>query len=72
MRGNGTNCIRIVPYSAVQFASYSFYKRVSSTAEPRGEGAHWCVGYVPFNESAKLGGGSDFFRGFLLANISFP
>jgi solute carrier family 25 phosphate transporter 23/24/25/41 len=31
MRGNGTNCIRIVPYSAVQFASYSFYKRVSSS-----------------------------------------
>lgn len=31
MRGNGTNCIRIVPYSAVQFGSYSFYKRVSTT-----------------------------------------
>lgn len=30
MRGNGTNCIRIVPYSAVQFSSYNFYKRVSS------------------------------------------
>lgn len=29
MRGNGTNCIRIVPYSAVQFGSYSFYKGVS-------------------------------------------
>ncbi|GAB7360947.1 hypothetical protein MBLNU230_g0930t1 [Neophaeotheca triangularis] len=27
MAGNGTNCIRIVPYSAVQFGSYSFYKR---------------------------------------------
>ncbi|KAL2370135.1 mitochondrial carrier protein [Blastomyces gilchristii SLH14081] len=27
MRGNGTNCIRIVPYSAVQFGSYSFYRR---------------------------------------------
>ena len=27
--GNGTNCVRIVPYSAVQFGSYSFYKRVS-------------------------------------------
>ncbi|OAA54087.1 solute carrier family 25 member 42 [Niveomyces insectorum RCEF 264] len=27
MRGNGTNCIRIVPYSAVQFASYNIYKR---------------------------------------------
>jgi solute carrier family 25 (mitochondrial phosphate transporter), member 23/24/25/41 len=27
MRGNGTNCIRIVPYSAVQFGSYNIYKR---------------------------------------------
>ena len=30
MRGNGTNCVRIVPYSAVQFGSYNFYKKVSS------------------------------------------
>lgn len=28
MRGNGTNCIRIIPYSAVQFGSYSIYKKV--------------------------------------------
>ncbi len=28
MRGNGTNCVRIVPYSAVQFSSYNFYKGV--------------------------------------------
>ena len=28
MRGNGTNCVRIVPYSAVQFGSYSIYKKV--------------------------------------------
>uniref|UniRef100_A0A060SZU5 ARAD1C03410p n=1 Tax=Blastobotrys adeninivorans TaxID=409370 RepID=A0A060SZU5_BLAAD len=27
MRGNGTNCIRIVPYSAVQFSSYTVYKK---------------------------------------------
>lgn len=33
MRGNGTNCIRIVPYSAVQFGSYNFYKRVSTESE---------------------------------------
>ena len=26
MAGNGTNCIRIVPYSAVQFGSYNVYK----------------------------------------------
>ncbi len=28
MRGNGTNCIRIVPYSAVQYGSYNLYRRV--------------------------------------------
>lgn len=28
MAGNGTNCIRIVPYSAVQFGSYNLYKKV--------------------------------------------
>ncbi|KAI0156885.1 mitochondrial carrier domain-containing protein [Xylariaceae sp. FL1272] len=27
MRGNGINCIRIVPYSAVQFGSYNIYRR---------------------------------------------
>jgi solute carrier family 25 phosphate transporter 23/24/25/41 len=30
MAGNGTNCIRIVPYSACQFAAYTTYKRVTS------------------------------------------
>ena len=30
MRGNGTNCIRIVPYSAVQFGSYNLYKKVGT------------------------------------------
>ncbi|KAK2615370.1 hypothetical protein N8I77_002132 [Diaporthe amygdali] len=34
MRGNGTNCIRIVPYSAVQFGSYNFYKRNVFEAYP--------------------------------------
>src|SRR3954453_3658011 len=33
MRGNGTNCIRIVPYSAVQFGSYNFYKKVCFRTE---------------------------------------
>lgn len=37
MRGNGTNCIRIVPYSAVQFGSYNLYKRVCFAPRP-GEG----------------------------------
>ncbi|KAI9878803.1 MAG: hypothetical protein M1830_010487 [Pleopsidium flavum] len=32
MRGNGTNCIRIVPYSAVQFGSYNFYKRFAESS----------------------------------------
>jgi solute carrier family 25 phosphate transporter 23/24/25/41 len=27
-KGNGTNIIRIVPYSAIQFASYEQYKKV--------------------------------------------
>jgi len=31
LRGNGANCIRIIPYSAVQFGSYNFYK---TFAEP--------------------------------------
>lgn len=30
MAGNGANCMRIVPYSAVQFGSYNIYKRVRS------------------------------------------
>lgn len=34
MRGNGTNCIRIIPYSAVQFGSYNFYKNVSYRPSP--------------------------------------
>lgn len=34
MRGNGTNCIRIVPYSAVQFSSYNFYKRNLFESQP--------------------------------------
>ncbi|KAI5288800.1 hypothetical protein KEM52_001027 [Ascosphaera acerosa] len=36
MRGNGTNCIRIVPYSAVQYGSYSYYRRLIESA-PGGE-----------------------------------
>jgi solute carrier family 25 (mitochondrial phosphate transporter), member 23/24/25/41 len=32
MAGNGTNCIRIVPYSAVQFGAYNLYKPVSLVA----------------------------------------
>ncbi|KAG0156538.1 hypothetical protein PDIDSM_3719 [Penicillium digitatum] len=35
MRGNGTNCIRIIPYSAVQFGSYNFYKQLVES--PDGE-----------------------------------
>lgn len=32
MRGNGTNCIRIVPYSAVQFGSYNLYKKYAENS----------------------------------------
>ena len=28
MRGNGINCLRIVPYSAVQFTTYEQLKKV--------------------------------------------
>ncbi|KAK9368022.1 mitochondrial carrier domain-containing protein [Lipomyces kononenkoae] len=28
MRGNGINCVRIVPYSAVQYSSYTIYKEL--------------------------------------------
>lgn len=28
MRGNGANCVRIIPYSAVQFSSYNSYRKV--------------------------------------------
>lgn len=31
MRGNGTNCIRIVPYSAVQFGSFNLYRRTAES-----------------------------------------
>jgi hypothetical protein len=34
MAGNGTNCIRIVPYSAVQFGAYNLYKPVSPNVTP--------------------------------------
>lgn len=32
MRGNGTNCVRIIPYSAVQFSAYSVYKKVGEAS----------------------------------------
>lgn len=31
MRGNGINCLRIVPYSAVQFTTYEQLKKVRLT-----------------------------------------
>lgn len=37
MRGNGTNCVRIVPYSAVQFGSYNFYKGKVFQTSPEGD-----------------------------------
>jgi solute carrier family 25 phosphate transporter 23/24/25/41 len=40
MAGNGTNCIRIVPYSAVQFSAYNVYKRVSSLFQPSQQACH--------------------------------
>ena len=44
MAGNGTNCIRIVPYSAVQFGSYNLYKGVRRTHPIRlGEAVLTCA-----------------------------
>lgn len=40
MAGNGTNCIRIVPYSAVQFGAYNLYKGVSKTFRNSGSGSY--------------------------------
>ncbi|ANB14489.1 hypothetical protein AWJ20_2082 [Sugiyamaella lignohabitans] len=34
MRGNGINCVRIVPYSAVQFSSYTIYKNFLLSRTP--------------------------------------
>jgi solute carrier family 25 phosphate transporter 23/24/25/41 len=48
MRGNGTNCIRIVPYSAVQFGSYNFYKRVGSPGHRGKDGILEGVGLTFF------------------------
>ena len=48
MRGNGTNCIRIVPYSAVQFGSYNFYKKVWFNDPEKGRSQR-CVDYYPFS-----------------------
>jgi len=45
MRGNGTNCIRIVPYSAVQFGSYNFYKKVSMIADRCEDSSTRCCSY---------------------------
>ena len=41
LKGNGTNVVRIAPYSAVQFAAYEKYKQVRrGDGAGRGEGAH--------------------------------
>lgn len=46
MRGNGTNCIRIVPYSAVQFGSFNIYRRFteSTTGHPLTAIERLCLG----------------------------
>ncbi|KAK5117181.1 hypothetical protein LTR85_008949 [Meristemomyces frigidus] len=46
MAGNGTNCVRIVPYSAVQFGSYNFYKRFfeATPGEPLSPGRRLLCG----------------------------
>jgi hypothetical protein len=46
MRGNGTNCVRIVPYSAVQFSSFNFYQKVSPLARSRQVHVGWHKPYA--------------------------
>jgi hypothetical protein len=43
-KGNGTNVVRIAPYSAVQFAAYEKYKQVTPSLRPRPAG---CVLRLP-------------------------
>lgn len=33
LKGNGTNIVRIIPYTAVQFAAYEEFKKVSITMQ---------------------------------------
>lgn len=33
LKGNGTNIVRIIPYTAVQFAAYEEFKKVSDTMQ---------------------------------------
>lgn len=51
MAGNGTNCIRIVPYSAVQFGSYNIYKPLVRI--PRSRSMH-LLQAIPRLENAKF------------------
>ena len=37
MRGNGINCVRIIPYSAVQFTTYEQLKKVCAYISTLGE-----------------------------------
>jgi len=37
LKGNGTNIVRIIPYTAVQFAAYEEFKKVNNNAS-------WLIG----------------------------
>lgn len=41
MRGNGTNCIRIIPYSAVQFSAYTVLKAYIVNTVPESPPNYW-------------------------------
>ena len=43
LAGNGTNCIRIVPYSAVQFGSYNIYKPMVGERESQKDFKSLCA-----------------------------
>ena len=63
MRGNGINCLRIVPYSAVQFTTYEQLKKVSTARaarHPLTRPLQWFSGYgaTPLDTPTRLASGA--------------
>lgn len=66
MRGNGTNCIRIIPYSAVQFSTYTVLKAYIVTTVPENPPNYWShlthsgqTGTTNEKDSLLIGSSSD-------------
>lgn len=54
-RGNGINCLRIAPYSAVQFATYEVLKTYLATPDPRHPGQTHLAPGARFTAGALAG-----------------